>query len=228
MQQQNPENNKKEPLKLKVILPLVGLIVILTGAYFALNLSKESFADTSVPELIEDFHTSAVKKQDYDHYKLFVGQKPVTWEHGASLEGFLNGLEGSENISSVSLNYQIPVFINLAGDWIFNISGQTLSVQAPMPTFGDAVLDPNSLQIKFKNQVSTEEEGLIRETLKESLASYRVTLDNTSRTNLEKESRIKVEELVSTWLKKTYSNVPDLKYQVSFSGSENTEATDEP
>lgn len=227
MQQQKPEN-KKEPLKLKVIFSLLGLIGIFTVAYFAVNLTKDSFAETTVPELVEDFHAEAKDQDNYDHYKLFVSQKPVTWEQGPSLEGFLKGLEGTENISSVTLNYQIPVFINLAGDWIFNLSGQKLAVQAPMPTFGDAVIDPNSLEVKFKSQVTPEQETLIRQTLKESLASYRVALDSTSRSSLEQESRIKVEGLISTWIKKKYSNVPDLTYQISFSGSENSEIPDEP
>lgn len=221
-------DTKKEPLKLKIILPLLGLIVILIGAFFVLNLTKESFVDTTIPELVEDFHSSVLKNANYDHYKLFVSQKPVTWEQGPSLSGFLEGIEGSENISSVTLQYKIPVFINLAGDWIFNRNDQTLAVQAPMPTFGDAVLDAGSMQIKFKNQVSAEQETTLREALKENLASYRVALDNSSRNSLEEQSRLKVQELLERWINKSYSNVPDLKFQISFSGSQNSEVPEEP
>jgi hypothetical protein len=219
---------KKEPLKLKIILPLLGAILLLSVIFFAFNWSKSSFSEVTTPELAGSFNSFVVNTENYDHFKLFVSQKHVTWEQGPSLSGFLQGIEGSDRVSSVALQYQIPVFINLGGEWLFNLQNPNLTVQAPMPTFGDAVLDPSSLEIKFKTNVSPEQETVIRETLKENLSSYRVALDSSSRASLEKESRLKVEELLNAWINNSYTRVPELKYQISFSGSKNSEFPEEP
>jgi hypothetical protein len=219
---------KKEPIKLKIILPLAGAIIVLAIAYFVLNLSKSPFSETTTPQLVESFHSYAIKNKNFDHFKLFTSQKRVNWDQGPSLAGFLKDLDGSDKVSSVALSYQIPVFINLTGDWIFNLANSNLTVQVPMPTFGDAVLDASSLEIKFKSAVSPEQESLIREALKENLASYRVALDSSSRASLEQESRVKVQELLQVWLTKSFSKVPEIKYQISFSGSEASDFIEEP
>ncbi len=219
---------KKEPLKLKIILPLVAAIFILSFAFFAVNWTKGSFSEVTTPQLSDSFNTFVANTENYDHYKLFVSEKNVTWDQGPSLAGFLKGIEGSDRISSVALQYQIPVFINLGGEWLFNLQSPNLLVQAPMPTFGDAVLVPSSLEVKFKSTVPPEQEAVIRDTLKDHLSSYRVALDSSSRASLEKESRLKLEGLLTDWINKSYSRVPELKYQISFSGSKGSDSAEEP
>lgn len=219
---------KKEPLNLKIILPLAGVILLLALVFVTINFSKSSYLEATTPQLVESFNSFALKNKSFDHFKLFVSEKSVTWEQGPSLAGFLQDLSGSEAISTVALGYQIPVFINLTGDWIFNKTDDELMVQAPMPIFGDAVLDPTTLQIKFKSSVTPEQESLIRETLTENLASYRVALDSSSRASLQQESRTQLQELLKNWLDKNYSNIPDIKFKISFSGSDDPEFPEEP
>lgn len=219
---------KKEPLRLKIILPLLAAILILSAIFYTVNLSKGSFADVTTAQLSSSFSSFVAHTEDYDHYKLFVSEKHVTWDQGPSLSGFLQGIERSDSVSSVGLNYHIPVFINLSGEWLFNLRSPNLDVRAPMPTFGDAILDPTSLQIKFKSAVTPEQEGVIRDTLKDRLSSYRVALDSGSRASLEKESRTKLEDLLNTWINKSYSRVPELKYQISFSGADGSENVEDP
>lgn len=225
---QASSKEKIEPLKIKIILPLVALIMVLIGVFSFINYSPLPTADFDPAELHESFVDFAQKKSDFDRFKLFVSQKKVTWDQGPSLADFLDGVEGSQGIGSVSLEYQIPVFISLADDWVFSFANSVLTVLAPMPTFGEAMLNPGSLKITYKDPVTADQEAVIQNVLKENLMAYRVALDSESRNYLEDQSRVKVQEFLDEWLEKNFSAKPDLKYQISFSGSPGSERHEEP
>jgi hypothetical protein len=217
---QNPAPEEKEPLKLRIILPLIAVILLLTGIFAIINISKSTFEPMSGPEISASFNSFTAKNPDREHFKLFVSSKEVHWDQRPTLNELLQGIEGSDLVASVSMKYQIPVFINLVGDWIFAMKDNELQVQAPMPTYGEAVLDPTSLQINFTGELSEDQKSVLRETLKESLSAYQIEIDPQTQATLEKESREKLQDLLGKWMTSSFKNIPDLKYQITFSGSQ--------
>ena len=226
MASQNSE--KKEPLKLKIILPLLAIILILIGIFEMIHFSKSTYNPLTPLELSDSFSAYISKFKERDHFKFFVGQKKVTLLPGPSLSEFLQSVDGSELISSVDLTYNIPVFTNLVGEWVFNLKETDFRAQVPLPTLGEPIFDPSSLVVHFKSEVSEDKQSVLRDILKESLVGYQVTMDPTTQSSLESQSRQKVQELLQAWLKATYKNIPELKYTISFTGSKNSENNDEP
>ncbi len=226
MQEQSA--NKKEPLNLKIILPLVAVILLLSAVSVWISLSKAPYSPMTTSEITESFSSYVAKIKDREHYKLFIGHKKVSLPLGPSLVEFLPGADGADLISGVGLTYEIPVYLNLGGDWIFTINENTFLAQAPLPTFGDPIFRPASLSVSFRSELSEEKKAVIRDTLKESLAAYRVEMDPISQANLELESREKAQDFLGAWLRMTFKNLPDFKYKVSFTGSKSAETPEEP
>lgn len=221
-------SNEKEPLKLRIILPLVALIVIFGAVLAVFNLSKSSFPSMSNLEFSHSFSTYVSKLKERDHYKLFVGHKKVVLSPGAALDELLQDVDGRELISSVSLTYNIPVHINLVGDWIFNLKENSLQAQVPLPSFGEPAFDPLSLQMVFKTELAEDKKSVLKDVLKEKFAGYRIAMDPTTQASLESESLQQVQSFLQSWLATTYKNLPDFKYQITFTGSKSSGSPEEP
>lgn len=222
------KSTEKEPAKLRIILPLVAVILLLTGLIAMINLSKSPFAPMTTPELNESFAGYISKLKSRDHYPLFVSHKKVIIPAGAALHDSLKDIEGSDLISNIELNYNIPVSINLTGDWLFTLKDTDFIAQGPFPLFGEAVLDSSQLQVTFKSELAEDKKAVLKDALKETLASYQMSMDATTQVALEQESHAKVQDFLESWLKSTFKNLPDLKYQIRFIGSKNSDNGDEP
>lgn len=218
---------EREPLKLKIILPLLGMILVCVLIFSLHNSSKFSIDQLSTVELTESFNAFVSDKSKNEPFRLFTSAKTVTWEQGPSLVGLLEGIKGQDAVSSISLKYQIPVYVTPGGDWVFSLGQGSLDIQAPSPTFGDAVLDPASLEISYKSELSSQEKEDLKELLKQNLSAYRVAIDKESRVLLESESRTRIQGLVEEWVSQSFDHPPALTYRVTFLGSE-TESADEP
>ncbi len=221
-------SKEKEPLKLRIILPLLALIGLLSALFAILQLSKSPYSPMSTLELSESFSSYVAKFPERDHYKLFIGHKKVTLLAGPAITETLQYVEGHELISSVDLTYDIQVFINLAGDWVFNLKENDFQAQVPLPSFGEAVFDPTSLQVHFKTDLAEEKKSILRDVLKEKLVTYQVAIDPATQTALESDSHKQVQDFLESWLKAKYKNLPEFKYQVKFTGSKNSSSTEEP
>lgn len=221
-------SNEKEPLKLRIILPLVALIVIFVGVFAVFHLSKSSFISMSNLELSHSFSTYVSKLGDHDHYRFFVGHKKVTLSPGPALDELLEDVDGREMVSSVNLTYNIPVYTNLVGDWIFILKENSLQTQAPLPSFGEPVFDPLSLQVNFKTDLTEDKKSVLRDVLKGNLSEYRIAMDPATQASLESESLQQVQSFLQNWLAKTYKDLPEFKYQITFTGSKSSGSSEEP
>ncbi len=221
-------SQKKEPLKLKVILPLVALILLLSALFAMIQVSKSPYTPMSTLELSESFSTYVAKFKERDHYKLFIGHKKVTLSPGAALDELLQEVEDRELISSIDFAYKIPIFSNLVGDWIFALKDNDFQAQVPLPSFGEATFDPATLQVNFKSELAEEKKAVFRTALKEKLVGYQFAMDPATQASLETESRQQVQIFLETWLKATYKNLPSFKYQITFTGSKNSGSPEEP
>ncbi len=220
-------SDTKEPLNLKVILPLLAILVVLFGIVAIINLSRSPYVPMTTLELNSSFANYVSKFDEKDHYKLYVSLKKVALMPGPTLSNFLQGLEGAELISSVDLTYEIPIFINLVEDWVFLLKENEFQSQVPFPVFGEPLFEPSRLVLNFKSDLSEEKKSDLSHALKDRLSVYKVPVDPASQASLENESRLKVQEFIDTWLHSKFKNLPKFNYKISFTGSKNLDSFEE-